>query len=72
MKITSKARALAFDKASMPSTLDCDEEAGGYVVSLSRDELESAPAYSMEELTQGDGTQFRERVYDFYKAPRYW
>jgi sporulation protein YlmC with PRC-barrel domain len=54
------------------STLDYDEEEGGYVVSLSRDQLEAAPAYSMEELTQGDGSQFRERVYDFYNAPRYW
>jgi sporulation protein YlmC with PRC-barrel domain len=54
------------------STLDYDEDEGGYVVSLSRDQLEAAPAYSMEELTQGDGSQFRERVYDFYKAPRYW
>ena len=54
------------------STLDYDEEEGGYVVSLSKDQLEAAPAYSMEELTQGDGSQFRERVYDFYKAPRYW
>ena len=54
------------------STLDYDEEEGGYVVSLSRDQLEAAPAYSMEELTLGDGSQFRERVYDFYKAPRYW
>jgi len=52
--------------------LDYDEEEGGYVVSLTKDQLQSAPAYSMEELTQGDGTQFREQVYDFYNAPRYW
>ena len=54
------------------STLDYDEEEGGYVVSLTKEQLQSAPAYSMEELTQGDGTQFREQVYDFYNAPRYW
>jgi hypothetical protein len=54
------------------STLDYDETEGGYVVSLTKDQLKAAPAYSMEELTQSDGTQFRDRVYDYYKAPRYW
>src|SRR3989337_1004941 len=54
------------------NVLDYDEDLDGYVVALSRDQLEAAPAYSMEELTRGDGTQFRERVYDYYKVPRYW
>ena len=54
------------------STLDYDETEGGYVVNLTRQQLEAAPAYSMEELTRGDGTQFRDRVYDYYKATRYW
>jgi sporulation protein YlmC with PRC-barrel domain len=54
------------------STLDYDESEGGYVVNLSKEELKAAPAYSMDELTQGDGTQFRDRVYDYYKVPRYW
>jgi sporulation protein YlmC with PRC-barrel domain len=54
------------------STLDYDETEGGYVVNLTRQQLEAAPAYSMDELTRGDGTQFRDRVYDYYKATRYW
>lgn len=54
------------------STLDYDEKAGGYIVSLTKDQLKAAPAYSMEELMKGDGTQFRDRVYDYYKADRYW
>jgi sporulation protein YlmC with PRC-barrel domain len=54
------------------STLDYDESEGGYIVNLSKDELKAAPAYSMEELTQGDGTQFRDRVYDYYEVSRYW
>ena len=54
------------------STLDYDESEGGYVISMTKDELKAAPAYSMDELVQGDGTQFRDRVYDYYKAPRYW
>jgi sporulation protein YlmC with PRC-barrel domain len=54
------------------STLDYDEDLNGYVVNLTKDQLQAAPAYTMEELTQGDGTQFRERVYSYYKATRYW
>jgi sporulation protein YlmC with PRC-barrel domain len=54
------------------STLDYDETEGGYVVNLSKDQLEAAPSYTMEELTAGDGTQYRTEVYDYYDAPRYW
>jgi hypothetical protein len=54
------------------STLDYDEDLDGYVVNLTKDQLEAAPAYTMDELTQGDGTQFRERVYAYYNATRYW
>lgn len=54
------------------SVLDYDETAGGYVVNLTKDQLKGAPAYSMEDLTAGDGTQFRTQVYDYYNAPRYW
>ena len=54
------------------STLDYDETEGGYLVNLTKQQLEAAPAYTMDELTHGDGTQFRERVYDYYKATRYW
>lgn len=54
------------------SILDYDEREGGYVVNLTKDQLQRAPAYSMEELTAADGMQFRAKVYDFYDAPRYW
>ncbi len=54
------------------STLDYDGDLDGYVVNLTKDQLEAAPAYTMDELTQGDGTQFRERVYAYYNATRYW
>jgi sporulation protein YlmC with PRC-barrel domain len=54
------------------STLDYDEGVEGYVVNLTKDQLKAAPSYSMDELMQGDGSQFRDRVYDYYKAPRYW
>ena len=54
------------------SVLDYDEAEGGYVVNFTKDQLTAAPAYSMEELTAGDGTQFRTHVYDYYNAPKYW
>lgn len=54
------------------STLDYDKEEGGYVINLTREQLQAAPAYSIDDLTKGDGSQFREQVYDYYKTPRYW
>jgi sporulation protein YlmC with PRC-barrel domain len=54
------------------SALDFDEDEGSYVVGYTKDQLEAAPAGSIEELTRGDGMQYRDRVYDYYKAPRYW
>lgn len=54
------------------STLDYDEDEGGYVVNLTKDQLKAAPAYSMDDLTRGDGSQYREQVYDYYNATRYW
>ncbi|HTV52212.1 MAG TPA: PRC-barrel domain-containing protein [Steroidobacteraceae bacterium] len=54
------------------STLDYDESRNAYVVSYTKEQLRAAPAGSIDELTQNDGGDFRERVYDYYKAPRYW
>jgi sporulation protein YlmC with PRC-barrel domain len=52
-------------------TLDYDDDSGAYLVSYSKEQLEAAPAGSIEELTQNDG-QFRERSFAYYKTPRYW
>lgn len=53
-------------------SLDYDEGEAAYVVNYTRAQLEAAPAASIEELTGGDGRQFRDRSYDYYDAPRYW
>jgi sporulation protein YlmC with PRC-barrel domain len=53
-------------------SLDYDENQGAYVVNYTKSQLESAPAGSIEELTRDDGKQFRDRTFDYYKAPRYW
>jgi sporulation protein YlmC with PRC-barrel domain len=52
-------------------SLDYDEELGAYRVSFTKAQLEAAPAGSIEELTRNDG-DFRDRSYDYYKAPRTW
>lgn len=54
------------------STLDYQKSKDGYVVSLTKDQLKAAPADGIDELTGGDGQGLRDKVYDYYNAPRYW
>jgi sporulation protein YlmC with PRC-barrel domain len=54
------------------AALDYDEGSGAYVVDFSKEQLQAAPAGSIDELTRNDGLQFRDRTYDYYKVPRYW
>lgn len=54
------------------ASLVYDEDESAYVVSYTKQELQAAPAGSIDELTRNDGQQFRDRTYDYYKAPRYW
>ncbi len=54
------------------SALDYQEGENAYVVSYTKDQLKSAPAGSIDELTRGDGLDIRAKTYDYYHAPRYW
>jgi sporulation protein YlmC with PRC-barrel domain len=54
------------------ASLDYDPDDGAYVVNFTKEQLQAAPAGSIDELTEDDGMQFRDRTYDYYKAPRYW
>lgn len=54
------------------SSLKYDKAKGCYVVEFTKAQLEAAPAASIEELTKNDGRDFRDRAFDYYKAPRYW
>jgi sporulation protein YlmC with PRC-barrel domain len=54
------------------SVLDYDENQGAYVVNLTKEQLAAAPADSLDALTQSDGQGYRDRVYGYYKAERYW
>jgi sporulation protein YlmC with PRC-barrel domain len=53
-------------------SLSYDEDQGAYVVNFTRAQLQAAPAGSIEELTGDDGEEFRDRSFEYYKAPRYW
>ena len=53
------------------SLLDYDEDKGGYVVPLTKEVLQAAPAYDMDDLTKHDG-QIRDTSYDYYKVERDW
>lgn len=54
------------------SSLNYDKSKDSYVVDFTKEQLEAAPAGSIEELTRDDGQDYRNRAYDYYKAPRYW
>jgi sporulation protein YlmC with PRC-barrel domain len=54
------------------ASLDYDENQNAYVVNFTKEQLKAAPAGSVDELTQNDGLNFRDRTYAYYKADRYW
>lgn len=54
------------------SSLDYDPESGGYVVPFTKQQLEAAPVYDINDLTREDGHNVRDASYDYYKVPRYW
>ena len=53
------------------STLTYDVQQGGYVVDMTRDQLEAAPSYSPDENVDLNDDVYGRRIYDYYKAP-YW
>jgi hypothetical protein len=53
-------------------TLDYNERENSYIVSATEDQLRAAPADSLDELTKNDGRAYRDRTFDYYRAPRYW
>jgi sporulation protein YlmC with PRC-barrel domain len=54
------------------AALEYDETENGYIVNYTKEQLQAAPAGSIDELTRDDGLEVRNRTYDYYKAPRYW
>jgi sporulation protein YlmC with PRC-barrel domain len=56
------------------SMLAYSEDKGGYVVPLTKDRLENAPAYDLKDLTKHDGARgsIREETYSYYNVNRDW
>src|SRR5262249_20126877 len=54
------------------SSLNYQPAENAYVVNFTKEQLQAAPAGSIDELTTGDGVQFRDKAHDYYKADRYW
>ena len=54
------------------ASLDYDEQRGGYVIPFSKEQLTAAPFYSIDELTEEDGSKARNASYDYYKVDPYW
>jgi sporulation protein YlmC with PRC-barrel domain len=53
------------------SSLDYDEAKGGYSVPFTREQLEAAPSYSINDLTN-EGIGVRDASYAYYKVDKYW
>lgn len=53
------------------SLLDYSKDMGGYVVPMSKDVLQRAPAYDLDDLTSSDG-DIRSKSFTYYKVPPYW
>lgn len=54
------------------SALTYDDEEKAYVVQYTKEQLQAAPAGSIEELTVDNGLRVRDSTYAYYKADRYW
>jgi sporulation protein YlmC with PRC-barrel domain len=53
-------------------SLDYDERENSYTVNVTEEQLRSAPSDSLDALTKNDGRDYRDRTFDYYRAPRYW
>ena len=56
------------------SSLNYNEDKGGYIMALSKDTLDKAPNYALKDLVKHDGSlgDIREKTYSYYKVDRDW
>ena len=55
------------------SSLSYMESENAYMVDVTKERLEAAPADSIDALTRNDGAMaFRNKAYDYYRVPRDW
>jgi sporulation protein YlmC with PRC-barrel domain len=54
------------------AVLDYDPDRGGYVVPFTKEQLQAAPSYSINELTADDGQKARDASFAYYNVAPYW
>jgi len=54
------------------ATLKYDTRQGGYVVGLTKQQLEGAPRFGRDENPAWGDRTFEQRIHDYYRAPPYW
>lgn len=54
------------------STLKYDTRQGGYVVGLTKDQLEKAPTYGAAETPAWGNRGFEKTIHDYYGVAPYW
>ena len=54
------------------SALDYDVDAGGYVVNLSRDQLEGGPTFDAGKTPRWGDRDYETKLHDYYGLPPYW
>ena len=54
------------------ATLKYDTEQGGYVVGLTKQQLEGAPTYAAHERPAWEDRAYETRLHDYYKTTPYW
>lgn len=54
------------------NTLKYDTSLGGYIVGLTKDQLEGGPAYDEADEPEWGNRDYEKRVHDYYGVPPYW
>lgn len=54
------------------NALKYDTDRGGYVVNLSKEQLEGGPSYEDEDDVRWDDRDYEKKLHDYYGLPPYW
>jgi hypothetical protein len=54
------------------SALKYDTRQGGYVVGLTKDQLERAPTFAHDETPAWGDRTYEKKIHDYYRTPPYW
>ena len=54
------------------NTLKYDTRQGGYIVGLTKEQLEGAPRFAQSETPAWGDRAYEQRIHDYYRADPYW